>query len=301
MTGEPKWDGYRALVSINKGQVELRSRRGTDLRAAFPEILTGAAQLRDGTAFDGELVVWEEGRLAFERLQHRMQRRGVGAARAAAEWPAHFVTFDLLRLNGNDITTWPYRRRRAALESVFSARRLTAPWTLCPSTTDQDVVNEWLAWGAVGMEGVVYKRLTEPYQPGARTWLKFKPRETTEAIVGAITGTLAAPRTLLLARYGTSNQLQYVGRTTTLPAVASSTLGPLLTTAATDHPWTGWTFSAGWGSRDTLDVTLVQPDLVGEVGVDVARDSAGRWRHPVRWHRPRPDLSPADVPRIAPR
>ncbi|MGW6487610.1 ATP-dependent DNA ligase [Streptomyces sp. NPDC055056] len=78
--------------------------------------------------------------MAFERLQHRMQRRGTGAARAAGEWPSHFVAFDLLRLNGNDVITWPYRRRRTALESVFSARRLTTAWTLCPSTTDQDVV-----------------------------------------------------------------------------------------------------------------------------------------------------------------
>ncbi|MFJ4895037.1 ATP-dependent DNA ligase [Streptomyces sp. NPDC088788] len=301
MAGEPKWDGYRALVSVDEGRVELRSRRGTDMRTAFPEIVAGATQLRDGTALDGELVVWEEGRLAFERLQHRMQRRGAGAARAAGEWPAHFVAFDLLRLSGNDVTSWPYRRRRAALESVFSARRLTAPWTLCPSTTDQDVANEWLTWGAVGMEGIVYKRLTEPYKPGARSWFKYKSRETTEAIVGAITGPLAAPRTVLLARYDTSGNLHYVGRTATLAAATSASIAPLLSGSSGEHPWTGWTFSAGWGSRETLDITLVQPDVVAEVGVDVALDSAGRWRHPVLWHRTRSDLSPADVPRTAPR
>lgn len=302
MAGEPKWDGYRVLFSVDAGQVELRSRRGTDLRAAFPEIVAGAAQLRDGTALDGELVVWEEGRLAFERLQHRMQRRGAGAARAAGEWPAHFVAFDLLRLNGNDVISWPYRRRRTALESVFSARQLTAPWTLCPSTTDQNVVNEWLTWGAVGMEGVVYKRLTEPYRPGVRGWLKYKPRETTEAIVGGITGTLPAPRTLLLGRYDTDGQLQYIGRTTTLTAAASHAIAPLLRKAAPrTHPWEGWSFSVGWGSRESLDVTLVRPDVVGEVGVDVARDSAGRWRHPVRWHRARTDLSPGAIPRLDPR
>ncbi|MER7983613.1 hypothetical protein [Streptomyces sp. NPDC095817] len=181
---------------------------------------------------------------------------------------------------------------------MFSARRLTAPWALCPSTTDQDVVNEWLTWGAVGMEGVVYKRLTEPYRPGVKGWLKYKPRETTEAIIGAITGILAAPCTLLLARYDTSGDLQYVGRTATLTAASASAIAPLLTAPAGEHPWTGWTFSAGWGSRETLDITLVQPDMVGEVGVDVARDSVGRWRHPVRWHRHRTDLSLADVPRL---
>ncbi|MEU7062035.1 ATP-dependent DNA ligase [Streptomyces sp. NPDC046197] len=60
----------------------------------------------------------------------------------------------------------------------------------------------------------------------------------------------------------------------------------------------GWSFSAGWGSRETLDVTLVEPELVVEVGVDVARDASGRWRHPARLHRARPDLSPTDVPRL---
>jgi ATP-dependent DNA ligase len=75
------------------------------------------------------LVVWDAAsRLAFERLENRLVRRGAGAARAAEEWPAHFVAFDLLRLSGTDMTSWPYRRRGAALESVFAARRLSAPW-----------------------------------------------------------------------------------------------------------------------------------------------------------------------------
>ncbi|MFM9700961.1 hypothetical protein [Streptomyces europaeiscabiei] len=64
-------------------------------------------------------------------------------------------------------------------------------------------------------------------------------------------------------------------------------------------PWpeastrTGRTFSAGWGTTETLNVTLVRPELVAEVGV--AWDSVGRWRHPARWYRARPGLSPGDV------
>ncbi|MEU9439275.1 hypothetical protein [Streptomyces sp. NPDC048252] len=91
--GEPKWDGYRALVSVDAGRVVLRSRRGTEMAASFPEIVAGAVQLPDATALDGELVVWDAaGRLTFERLQNRLARRGAAAARAAEEWPAHFVT-----------------------------------------------------------------------------------------------------------------------------------------------------------------------------------------------------------------
>ena len=91
--GEPKWDGFRAAVSVDAGRVVLRSRRGTKMGPAFPEIVAGAVQLPDATAMDGELVVWDAaGRLAFERLQNRLARRGAGAVRAAEEWPAHFVT-----------------------------------------------------------------------------------------------------------------------------------------------------------------------------------------------------------------
>ncbi|MFD9435903.1 ATP-dependent DNA ligase [Streptomyces sp. NPDC060002] len=127
---------------------------------------------------NGELVAWDAaGRLAFERLQNRLARRGVGAARAAEEWPAHFVAFDLLRLSGTDATGWPNRRRRAALESVFTARQLSAAWTLCPSTTEAGVVREWLPWASVGMEGVVFKRLNDVYRPSARSWEKQGPRD----------------------------------------------------------------------------------------------------------------------------
>ncbi|MEV6406023.1 hypothetical protein AB0M58_24115 [Streptomyces bobili] len=90
--GEPKWDGFRALLSVDAGRVVLRSRRGTEMLPAFPEIGAGAVRLPDATAMDGELVVWDaSGRLAFERLQNRLRWRGAAAARAAGEWPAHFV------------------------------------------------------------------------------------------------------------------------------------------------------------------------------------------------------------------
>lgn len=78
------------------------------------------------------------------------------------------------------------------------------------------------------MEGVIFKRLADPYRPGMRGWLKYKPRETTEAVVGAITGPMAAPRTLLLGRYDTGGQLQFVGRTTTLARNAGHSVAPLL-------------------------------------------------------------------------
>ncbi|MFJ8150473.1 ATP-dependent DNA ligase [Streptomyces sp. NPDC096048] len=246
---------------------------------------------------NGELVVWESGRLAFERLQQRLaRRRGGGALAAARTWPAHLVVFDVLRLDGTDLTTRPYARRRAALETLFADAPLTTPFTLCPSTTNPDTAREWLTWTSAGLEGLCFKRLSESYRSGARAWGKYKVRATTEAIVGAVTGPTAAPRTLLLGRYDDTGALRYTGRTVPLARTAAASLAEALTQAVGEHPWAGRTFTAGWGSRDVLDVALVDPQLVAEVDVDVARDAVGRWRHSVRRHRARLDLSVSNVP-----
>jgi ATP-dependent DNA ligase len=89
-------------------RVLLRSRQGTDMTPAFPEIRTAAlAQLPDDTGLDGGLAVWETARLVFERLQQRLtRRRGAGAVAAARTWPAHYVVFDLLHLHGADRAAW---------------------------------------------------------------------------------------------------------------------------------------------------------------------------------------------------
>ncbi|MGW5625582.1 ATP-dependent DNA ligase [Streptomyces olivaceus] len=152
--GDEVLHGHRAVGRDRPGAADHQ------LQGHLPA--SGAVRLPDATAMDSELVVWDAaGPLDSERLQNRLARRGAGADRAAEEWAAHFVAFDLLRLSGTVTTGWPYSRRRAALESGFGAHRLFAPWALCPSTTDPDTVREWLSWATVGMEGVVFKRLTD--------------------------------------------------------------------------------------------------------------------------------------------
>ncbi|MFI7406026.1 hypothetical protein ACIBW9_37110 [Streptomyces sp. NPDC049541] len=107
---------------------------------------------------------------------------------------------------------------------------------------------------------MIFKRLDGVYEPSVRGWQKYKVLETTEAIVGAVTGSLAAPSSLLLGRYDDDGRLQYTGRTTTPTRAASGTVASLLAPGQRGHPWTGWSFSAGWRSRETLNVTLVEPE-----------------------------------------
>ncbi|MER6639629.1 ATP-dependent DNA ligase [Streptomyces microflavus] len=298
---EPKWDGYRALLArYADGRVVIRSRRGTDMTAAFPEITRAAASLPAGVEFamDGELIVWEGGRVAFERLQGRLNRTAAGAAGMAAQWPAHYVAFDLLRLNGTDpdLAAQPYTARRAALEELFTDQALAPPWTLCPSTTDPTTAAEWLEWSAVGMEGLVLKNLRGTYRPATRAWRKYRVAHTTDAIIGAVSRSLTDPATVLLGRYDPTGRLRYTGRSTVLPRPLATTLPARLSPAGEEHPWMGRTFSATWGAKAALTVVLVLPELVVEVRADVSRDSADRWRHPVKPVRLRDDLAPADVP-----
>ncbi|MFE0872883.1 DNA ligase-like domain-containing protein [Streptomyces rochei] len=106
-----------------------------------------------------------------------------------------------MHLDGTDLAPWPYTRRRNAPENLFADTPLTAPFTLCPSTTDPATARDWLTWSSAGLEGLCCKRLTEPYRAETRAWGRYKVRVTTEAIVGAVTGTTAGPHTLLLGHY----------------------------------------------------------------------------------------------------
>ncbi|WP_371651936.1 hypothetical protein [Streptomyces mirabilis] len=83
---------------------------------------------------------------------------------------------------------------------------------------------------------------------------EIQGRETSEAIVGAVTGSPATPRTLLLG-HDTDGRLQYVGRTTTPARATGNAVAGLLAPGRRGHPWTSWSSSAGRGTRETLNVT----------------------------------------------
>ncbi|MFJ6722377.1 ATP-dependent DNA ligase [Streptomyces sp. NPDC091259] len=309
LLGEPafeqKFDGYRALLFTPTGAGErllVQSRRGALIQDRFPDLVAAAEQLPDGLALDGELVVWDTaaGRLSFEGLQRRAAARGRAARELAASLPAFFIAFDVLQEDGVELLRHPYRRRRLRLEALFAGHRLKTPWTLCPMTTDLITAQKWLeSWTDVpGLEGIVVKAMDQPYRPGYRGWYKLRRRDTTEAIIGAITGTLTRPQLLLLGRHDAHDRLRSIGRTVPLRPEAAHLVAASITAADEDHPWTGMWFASTWGSRDALDVTLVRPELVAEISADTAVDHGGIYRHPVRFKRLRLDLTTRDVPRF---
>ncbi|MEV5567894.1 ATP-dependent DNA ligase [Streptomyces sp. NPDC052196] len=297
---QPKWDGFRALLftpTTADGPVLVQSRRGSLMQDRFPDLVRAAADLPAGLVLDGELIVTgPDGRMSFEALQRRAAARRTSAARLALETPAHFVAFDVLQADGHPLLDVPYAERRERLEAVFAEGQLAAPWTLCPETCDEATARTWLAeWTEVaGIEGVIVRGRHQRYRPGVRALIKVRRRNTTEAIVGAITGTTARPGSLLLGRLDAAGRLRLVGRSTPLRADAARQLAGRLTAAGHSHPWEGVRFTASWGSRTPLDVVLVEPELVAEIAVDTAHER-GAWRHPVRFTRLRTDITPADV------
>ncbi|MFJ4126066.1 ATP-dependent DNA ligase [[Kitasatospora] papulosa] len=236
--------------------------------------------------------------LSFTALQHRATA-GRNARALAAEMPAHFIAFDVLQNQGQELLNAPFAHRRDVLEALFAGHRLLPPWTLCPSTTDPATAGEWLhEWTDIpGIEGVVVKSLTGLYRPGVRGWTKIRRRNTTEALIGAITGSLHHPEVLLLGRYDTTGRLRLVGKTTPLKPAPARDLAEHLTAAGPDHPWTGARFTASWNSRTLLQPVLVAPVLVAEISADVSQDH-GVWRHPLRYERLRLDTDAVDVPQF---
>ena len=157
---EPKWDGFRALVSTVDG-LRVRSRRGWNMTGLVPEL----AGLPDRRVFDGELVAFgPDGLPSFPLVCRRLLQRD-------ARVPIVFVIFDLLELDGESLVTLPYRYRRARLDELGLAGRC---WQTSPVFDDGDALFEVVC--ERGLEGIVAKLRSEPYRSGERAWVKVKNR-----------------------------------------------------------------------------------------------------------------------------
>ena len=288
---EPKWDGFRAAI-VRDDSVSLWSRNGNDLTAIFPEIAAAAfEQIPDGCVLDGELVIWREERLDFDALQTRMARGARAAGSLSRELPASYAAFDLLAAEDTDMRHIAYAARRAVLEQL--AETWSPPLHLSPSTADAAEAAGWFEdLPATGMEGLVVKGAAQTYRGGERHWLKVKRRDTVDVAVGALTGSLQRPETLVVGR-PVDGELRIAGRTVPLSASARRQLVPILRLPAAPHPWPATVPSTAidrfQGRREPVELVLVEP-FVAEVSADVAM-TGNSFRHAVRFVRARPDLA----------
>jgi bifunctional non-homologous end joining protein LigD len=198
---EVKFDGYRALLIKDGSRIQIRSRNDRDLTATYPSVANAVSRLNATRAVvDGEIVAVDpSGRPVFQALQHRSAH------------PSHaivFYAFDLLHLNGRDLTDAPLESRRRKLPAVVDDSGILLSIDL-PGTAAQVIA----AVRKLGLEGVVAKRRGSRYLPGERgnSWVKLKLDRQQEFVIG---GYRPGPNGVdaLLAGYYKEKDLYFAGK-----------------------------------------------------------------------------------------
>ena len=178
---EVKWDGVRALTDVRDGTLRMTSRNENAITIAWPDLSTSPLEDRD-LLVDGEIIALNgRGLPDFRTLQERMHvRKATTAARLADAVPAIYMVFDLLRLDGRDLTGEPLDTRRELLAGLG----LDGSWQVPASYDDGAMLHD--ATLQQGLEGIVSKRRTSTYRPGERSphWLKLAHRSTDSYVVG---------------------------------------------------------------------------------------------------------------------
>jgi bifunctional non-homologous end joining protein LigD len=198
---EVKWDGYRALVLVENGQVQAWSANGKEVTSRYPELTGLPAGVHARSALlDGELVAFDdEGRPRFSHVQRH-------------DRPVTYVIFDVIALDGLDTTVLPYVERRRLLEAAVDPG---SHW-LVPAYQVGGGAALLEATATLGLEGVMAKRLDSPYRPGQRSpaWRKIKHRRRQELVIGGWTsgtGNRSATFGALLVGHHDGVWLQYAG------------------------------------------------------------------------------------------
>jgi ATP-dependent DNA ligase len=300
---EPKWDGFRALVFWDGSELLIQSRDLKPLGRYFPELEAGLKQaLPRACVLDGEVVIPGGERhdgthgLDFDALQQRIHPAASRIELLARETPAEFIAFDVLAVDGDELASHPLAERRTRLEQLLA--NAAAPLRLTPASTDRARAADWFErFEGAGLDGVVAKRLDEPYQPGARAMRKIKHQRTVDCVVSGFRWHKDGPGTaigsLLLGLYDESGTLHYVGGTSSFKMAQRKELVSFLV------PYRGPSgFGAGrtpgepnrWtGTRDVSWESL-RPELVCEVAFDHLQGD--RFRHGATFLRWRSDKPP---------
>lgn len=180
---EVKWDGIRALISLDEGQMRIRSRNQRDITHLFPELHIPEQAFRATSAlFDTEIVCLDEdGRPNFRKVINRIQQRSKAAIeRASKKNPAVCYAFDCLYLDGRPLIHDPLSRRRAWLADAI---RRDMPYRVSEFVREGKQLFE--AAKQMGLEGIMAKDEHSRYHPGKRSssWFKIKTRQTAECLV----------------------------------------------------------------------------------------------------------------------
>jgi bifunctional non-homologous end joining protein LigD len=278
---EGKYDGYRLLVEVDHGRLQLHSRNSRDVTAEYPQLQSLATSLADHhVILDGEVVALDEhGVPNFKEMQNRARATRI-----------EFWAFDILNLDGHSLLRVKYADRRRLLETFATGTELVVPKLLDGDGPQALAYSRKRKW-----EGVVAKKWDSTYQAGRRStaWIKDKNWNTQEVVIGGWRtgeGGRSSGIGALLCGLPDGVALRFIGRVGTGftekdLAKLKTLLAPLRTD---DSP-----FRPALPRPETVGVTYVQPTLVGEVRYSELT-SDDRLRHG-SWRGLRPDRTPDEV------
>ena len=201
---EMKYDGYRALVAVGKGGPKVFTRSGLDWTEKFAATAEAAAELPAGSALiDGEVVAFREGKPDFSTLQETLSA-GTGAL--------SFFAFDLLELDGEDVSKLPQLERKEKLRALLAGADPRLQFSEHVLGAGEKLFE---AMCREGYEGIVSKRADAPYR-GTRTksWLKVKCTRRQEFVIIGWSESSAKGRGFraLLLGVNDGGELRYAGK-----------------------------------------------------------------------------------------
>ncbi|MFG6284277.1 ATP-dependent DNA ligase [Sphingomonas sp. S6] len=291
---EPKWDGFRALIFRQGDEVEIMSKSGKPLSRYFPDVVRVIRQV-DCPAFvlDGELILPIGDVLSFDALQARLHPAASRIERLSRETPAQVMLFDCLMVDGEELLERPLGERRFLLEA-FHRSHGGPSMLLSDRTSDISVAKEWLSLGGGALDGVVAKRIDEPYRSGERAMLKVKQHRTADCVVGGFRRVKEGEgvASLLLGLYDDAGLLNHVGFTSGIAAGERldmlRRLEPLIEAPGFTGKAPGG--PSRWNDGKESEWEPLRSELVVEVLYDQV--TGDRFRHGTRLLRWRQDKAP---------
>lgn len=180
---EVKWDGIRALLALEDGQLRIRSRNQNDITNQFPELLiTDKAFRATNGLFDAEIVCLnKQGKPEFKKVINRLKASGeTNINTLSKSSPVYCYIFDCLYLDGRSLINEPLLQRKIWLKDAI---KKDTPYRISEWMEDGEGLLE--AARAHNLEGIMAKRKDGRYFPGRRSdsWLKIKIRNTADCVV----------------------------------------------------------------------------------------------------------------------
>jgi bifunctional non-homologous end joining protein LigD len=291
---EPKLDGIRTLATMSTGETRLQTRNGRDVTDTYPELhMIHELVNQVNAVVDGEIVAFDaEGRPSFETLQQRMNLKNEREIKRMSKTiPVTLVAFDLLWLDGEELTGLPLEERRGLLEGVVERdERLEV-------VTHVEREGKAFVEAARGLrlEGVVAKKKGSRYEPGRRTpnWRKIKLTNTQDCVIlGWTRGEGSRGQTFgaLLVGATVDGETRWIGQVGTgftqkMQDIVLEQLQPLVrTTPAIEDK----------DLRAVKGATFVEPKIVCEVEYLEITKSTNKMRAP-SFKGLRPDKAPDET------